>query len=176
MPVKDRDEAAAIDRADPLASFRDRFVVPDGDVLYLAGNSLGPLPRATAARVRRTMEDEWGGNLVEGWDHWVELPTAVGDRLGTQLLGARPGEVLVTDSTTVNLYKLAAAALDARPNRTAVVVDDADFPTDRYVLEGLTSSRALERRPLRELDGDVALVVLSHVHFRTSAIEDMHSV
>ncbi|MBA2372996.1 MAG: kynureninase [Chloroflexi bacterium] len=186
----DRARAAALDAADPLATFRDRFVVGDPDLVYLDGNSLGRLSLAAADRIERVVRDEWGGELTRGWDHWIDLPLRIGDRIGEGLLGARPGEVVVSDSTTVNLYKLAAAALDARPARRTIVAARDDFPTDRYVLEGLARARDLTIRWLEPdpidgptaadveaaVDDDVALVVLSHVHYRSAAIADMPAI
>src|SRR5258705_10940626 len=107
-------DPAALDAADPLASFRDRFVVADPALVYLDGNSLGRLPQATVDRLGAVIEREWGGELVRGWNHWVDEPRRVGDLLATEILGARPGEGIVSDSTTVNLYKPASAALAAR--------------------------------------------------------------
>jgi kynureninase len=127
--------AEALDAADPLAAFRERFVIDDPELVYLDGNSLGRLPRATADRLARLIREGWGGELIRGWEHWLDLPTTVGDLIGTTLLGARPGEVVVADSTTVDFYRLVSAALDARPGRRVIVTDRANFPTDRYVLE-----------------------------------------
>ena len=182
-----------LDAADPLASFRDRFVVPDPDLVYLDGNSLGRLPRETASRLGGFVADEWGGELIRGWEHWIAEPARVGDLLATAVLGARPGEVVVSDSTTVNFYKLAHAALEARPGRRVIVTDRANFPTDRYVLEGLARTRDLEIAWLDPdpvegpLPGDVAevvsahpediaLVTLSHVNYRSAAIADMAEI
>src|SRR6266540_327377 len=128
------------DAADPLAPFRDRFVIADPDLIYLDGNSLGRLPKATRERLRAAVDEEWGAELIRGWDHWIDLARRTGDILAG-VLGAAPGEVTLSDSTSVNLYKLAAAALDARPGRRVLVTDDDNFPTDRYVLEGLTAAR-----------------------------------
>ena len=182
--------AAALDATDPLAGFRDRFVARDPELIYLDGNSLGPLPRATAERLARVVADEWGGELVRAWDHWLELPGQVGDALARDILGARPGEVIVSDSTTVNLYKLAAAALDAQPGRRTILADRNDFPTDRYVLEGLAQARGLELRWLdadpvegpqpsdvaSALDEGVALLVLSLVNYRSAALADLPAI
>jgi kynureninase len=182
--------AQDLDAADPLAGFRNRFVAPDLGLIYLDGNSLGRLPRATAARIEQLVRDEWGGELVRGWDHWLELPTRVGDALAADVLGARPGEVIVCDSTTVNFYKLAVAALAARPGRRAIVTDRDNFPTDRYVLEGLARAHDVELRWLTgdpvdgpqprdvaaALDTDVAVVALSHVNYRSAAIADMAAI
>jgi kynureninase len=186
----DPERAATLDADDPLRAYRDRFVVADPDVVYLDGNSLGRLPRAAADRVRTVVEDEWGGELIRAWDHWLDMPVQVGDRLASAVLGARAGEVVVSDSTTVNFYKLAVAALDARPDRRVVVTDRANFPTDRYVLEGLARARGLEIRwidgdPVEgpqpadvaaALDDDVALVTLSLVNYRSAAIADLPAI
>ena len=141
------------DAADPLAGLRDRFVVDDP--CYLDGNSLGRLPPATGDRLAGLVRDEWGDRLVRGWDRpGSSWPAAIGDRIGAHALGAAPGEVIVSDSTSVNFYKLAAAALDARPGRDTIVTDADNFPTDRYLLEGLAAQRghdpaAAPRRPRR---------------------------
>jgi kynureninase len=187
----DRSAAEALDAADPLASFRARFVYDeDPERIYLDANSLGRLPKqaieAVAERVR-----EWGARLVTAWPDWIDEPARVGDLLAEAALGAGPGEVLMADSTTVNLYKLAGAALDARPGSGAVVADAADFPTDRYVLAGLAAARGVELRMLATdpvegpgagavaeacAAGDVALVCLSHVNYRSGALADMAAI
>jgi len=189
-PTTDRARAEALDAADPLATFRGRFVIDDPALVYLDGNSLGRLPVATAERLATLVRDGWGGDLIRGWDGWLDWPERIGDRIGTALLGARPGETIVADSTSVNLYRLAAAALDARPGRRTIVTDRDDFPTDRYVLEGLADAGG---RTIRWIDGDatlgptpdrvrvaldedVALLVLSHVNYRSAAIADMASI
>ena len=179
-----RDDAKARDRSDPLAPFRERFVIPDQTLVYLDGNSLGRLPRATLERLGDVVESEWGGRLIRGWwESWLELPVRVGDLVG-ELVGASAGQVIVADSTSVCLFKLASAALDLDPRRREIVVARDEFPTDRYVLEGLANSRGLQ---LRWLDADpvdgastasleallgprTALVVLSHVNYRSASI------
>jgi kynureninase len=182
--------AEALDAGDELASFRDRFVVHDPGLVYLDGNSLGRLPLATLARLRETADEGWGRRLVRGWDDWLELPERVGDLIGRTVVGARPGEVVVSDSTTVNLYKLAHAALEARADRHVIVTDRDNFPTDRYVLEGLARTRGLAIRWLDSdpvdgpqavdvaaaLDTDVALVSLSLVNYRSAAIADIAAI
>jgi kynureninase len=186
-------DPAPLDAADPLAAFRDRFAIGDPGLVYLDGNSLGRLPRATADRLARVVDAEWGGELIRGWDHWLDEPLRVGDRLADAVLGAEPGEVVVSDSTTINFYKLALAALEARPGRRTVVTDRANFPTDRYVLEGLARQHGLRIAWLDPdpIDGpqpsdveaalgahldDVALVTLSHVNYRSAAIADMAAI
>jgi len=192
-PVAATLDPAALDAADPLASFRDRFVIPDGDLLYLDGNSLGRPPRAALERLARVASQEWAGELIRGWDHWLDAPLRVGNLLGTELLGARHDEVVMCDSTTVNFYRLASAALDARPDRRFIVTDRANFPTDRYVLEGLARDRDreiawLDADPidgpttddvaavLRTHPDDVALVTLSHVNYRSAAIANLAGI
>jgi kynureninase len=185
-----REAAAALDARDPLREFRDRFVVAD-DVVYLDGNSLGRLSRATLERVRRTVVHEWGERLIRAWDEgWLALPVQIGDRLGAAALGARAGQVVVADSTTVCFYKLAAAALDLRPGRDQIVTDVDNFPTDRYALEGLARARGLELVFLRGepwggptpeavadlVSGRTALVTFSHVSYRSAHIADMAAI
>jgi kynureninase len=137
------EHAAELDAADPIGHLRERFLPSEDGLVYLDGNSLGMLPLATRDRLARAVTQEWGGRLVRGWHEWLDLPARVGDVLGEQLLGAAPGQVLVCDSITVNLYKVVAAALQLRPGRDVIVMDDDNFPTDRYVLEGLAAQRGL---------------------------------
>jgi kynureninase len=186
----DRSFAEELDASDPLAGFRDRFVRDDPSLIYLDGNSLGPLPLATQARIGEVVSQEWGAGLVRSWSRWIELPRQVGDLVGEHLVGAAPGQVAVCDSTTVNLYKLASAALDAQPGRNVIVTDDDNFPTDRYVLEGIAAQRGAELRMIRSdidqglaedvlrgaLDERTALVSLSHVAYRSGALADMAKI
>jgi kynureninase len=178
----DRAVAEELDTEDPLRGFRDEFVVADEDLVYVDGNSLGRLPRRTVERLREVIADEWGAGLVRSWATWIDLPVQVGDRLGRVALGADAGQVVVADSTTVNLFKLAGAAIEARPGRTTVVCDPSDFPTDRYVLDGLAQARGLTVRHLTAdqvewgVDRDVAAVVLSVVDYRTGAVADVPAV
>jgi kynureninase len=168
-----RAEAAALDASDPLAGFRERFVLGDGDRIYLDGNSLGRLPVATRDRLRAGVE-EWGERLVSGWPDWIDVPARVGDLLAEHVVGARPGEVLAGDSTTVNLYKLCAAALDLRAG--PLVIERGSFPTDRYVLEGLAAQRGVELRLVDDVASAIAgaaVVVHSHVDYRSGEIADM---
>jgi kynureninase len=187
--MTDRACAERLDAADPLAGFRDRFVLDDS-LIYLDGNSLGPLPRATQVRIAEVVTGEWGDGLVRSWRRWIELPRQVGDLIGEHLIGAAPGQVAVCDSTTVNLYKLACAALEARPGRSVIVTDQDNFPTDRYVLQGIAAQRGGELRlvtadldqglgenALREaVDGRTALVCLSHVAYRSGALADLATI
>ena len=179
-------DAGALDRNDPLARFRDEFVHEEGGPLYVDGNSLGRLPKRTEAAIAEVVE-RWGTDLVRGWHEWIELPTEVGDELAEHALGARPGEVAVTDSVTVNLYKLASAVLAARPDKRVVVTDLDNFPTDRYVLEGVADDlRFVEPDPVEGptvadveaacASGDVGLVALSHVAYRPGALADLRGI
>ena len=182
--ARSRDEAAELDAADELRAFRERFHI-DPNVVYLDGNSLGCLPGAAAARLERLVREGWGERGVRGWDEgWLDLPITVGDHLGAAALGAAPGQVVIGDSTTVCFYKLVCAALDARPRRSQIVTDLDNFPTDRYVLEGVAKARGLQ---LGWLDGDpetvasligpdTALVTFSHVSYRSARIADMARV
>jgi kynureninase len=184
----DRSYAQTLDAADQLAHFRDRFVRPNwDDLIYLNGNSLGPLPVRTQARIAELIDQDWGVGLVRSWDKWIHLPRQAGDMVGEQLVGAASGQVIVCDSVTVNLYKLAWAALDFRPGRDVIVTDDDNFPTDRYVLQGVAAQRGCELRMIHSdmddgvseeslvaaLDDRVALVELSHVAYRSGALADM---
>jgi len=169
-----RAAAVAQDEEDPLRAFRDRFVDEDPSRIYLDGNSLGRLPLATRDRLAATVA-QWGSELVSGWHDWIDAPARVGDLLAEHVLGASPGEVIAGDSTTVNLYKLCAAVLEQREG--AIVTDRGNFPTDRYVLEGLAASGGRELRlvdtPEQAARADAALVVLSHVGYRSGEIADM---
>ena len=137
----ERGDAERLDAADPLAPFRERFVLGDPETLYLDGNSLGRLPLATRQALHERI-DQWGAQLVAGWHEWIDIPQRAGDVLAEAVLGARPGEVIVADSTTVNLYKLASAVLTRREG--AIITDRGNFPTDRYVLEGLARRHGRE--------------------------------
>ncbi|TFV68422.1 kynureninase [Blastococcus sp. CT_GayMR20] len=189
-----RNAAVALDAADPLAGFRSRFAGADDDgpdrLLYLDGNSLGRMPLATPAAVRRVVEEEWATGLVGSWASWVGTATRLGDALAAGVLGARPGEVLVGDTTTVNLYKLLAAGARARPGRDVLVCSADDFPTDRYVVAGVAAERGMTVREIpadldegldptvlaAALDERVAVVVLSHVAYRSGALADLPAI
>ncbi len=177
--------------ADPLAAFRDRFVGAESDLVYFDGNSLGRPLRATADRLRDFVLDEWGGRLIRGWDErWYDLPLTLGDEIGRVCLGAAPGQVAVGDSTTVLLYKLMRAAVAARPGRSELVVDRDNFPTDRYVAEGIAAECGLTLRwievdreagvavdQVAEVVGEqTALVVLSHVAYRSAWLADAATI
>ena len=184
------EDPARLDAADPLASFRDRFAPTEPGLIYLDGNSLGRPTRAALERIA-ALGAMWSTRLIRGWDEgWIDMPLRVGDQLATGVLGAEPGTITVTDSTTVNLYRVASAALDARPGRRTIVIERSEFPTDRYIVEGLARERSLE---IRWIDGDpiegistgdvvatlgpdTALVILSAVNYRSATIADMRAV
>lgn len=180
-------DPTALDAQDPLAAHRDRFVGAETPLVYLDGNSLGRPLRATADRVREFVAEEWGGRLIRGWDErWFELPLVLGDRLGAVGLGAAPGQTAIGDSTTVLLYKLVRGAVAARPGRTEIVIDRDNFPTDRYVVEGVARECGLTVRwldvdpaggvtpeGLAEVVGErTALVVVSHVAYKSGWLLD----
>lgn len=176
-----RDALEALDRDDPLAGFRELFVLPDG-LIYLDGNSLGPLPRATPARVMDVMAWEWGQGLIRSWNTagWIDLAGRLGDKLA-RLLGAAPGSVMVADSTSVNLFKLLGAALSLRPDRRVILSEQGNFPTDLYIADGLATllDRGHELRVVASdriaaaIDDTVAVVMLTHVGYRDGAMHDM---
>lgn len=184
-------EAAVLDAADTLAHHRDAFVDAESPLIYFDGNSLGRPPRATAERLARFVTEEWGGRLIRGWDEkWMHLPFAIGDRIGALTLGAAAGQTVIGDSTTVLLYKLLRAALDTRmaadPTRTEIVVGRDDFPTDRYLVEGIAAERGaqvvwVEVDTTRGVDAELlrsavgprtAVVLLSHVSYRSGFLAD----
>ena len=179
-----REDAQHLDVRDPLAPFRERFVIVDEHRLYFDGNSLGRLPKAARDRLHRAI-DEWGERVVSGWPDWIDAPARTGDALA-EVLGALPGQVLVTDSVTVNLFKLVHALLDADPSLRVLATDGENFPTDRYVLEGIARSRGLELVLFDPADpvlgpqpADIprgGLVVLSHVGYRSGALADMAAI
>jgi kynureninase len=185
--------ASQLDAADPLARFRSRFVAADDPsvVAYLDGNSLGRPLTVTGERLAAFVAGEWGRGLIRSWDDaWMAEPVTVGDRLAEVALGAAPGQVIVADSTTVLLYKLIMAGVGARPGRDEVVIDVANFPTDRFIVDGIAADRGLSVRYLtpshaagvRPADvaaaiGDrTALVVLSHVAYRSGFLADMAAI
>ncbi|RFA11451.1 kynureninase [Subtercola boreus] len=198
------ERAGELDRADPLGRYRELFVAPgaqhdqdaeavaarpaDAIVAYLDGNSLGRPLLSTADTLSAFVRDAWGSRLIRGWDEgWLQLPTVIGDELGAAALGAAPGQTMIGDSTTVLLYKAIRAAADARPGRTEIVVDSDNFPTDRYVVEGIASERGLtvrwvETSPrlgltaelLAEAVGErTAVVVASQVAYRSGYLADV---
>jgi kynureninase len=176
------DEALALDAADPLAQCRGRFVLPEG-LIYLDGNSLGALPRGAAAAIANTVEHQWGGDLIASWNKhdWIGAPQRLGDRIAP-LIGAGAGEVLVGDSTSVNLFKLLAAALGARPGRSTILSEAGNFPSDLYIAQGLAGMsnaklRTVEANAIQAaIDADTAVVMLTHVDYRSGARHDMERV
>ena len=179
MPETTNARAKLLDAGDPLASYRERFDVPEG-VIYLDGNSLGCLPSATPARLEQVVRDEWGRDLIRSWNSagWIDLPARVGAKIAP-LIGAQPHEVIACDSTSVNLFKLISAALAMRPDRKAVLSEPGNFPTDIYMIEGLERQGLAERRLasrdslLEALDENVALLLLTHTHYKTGEVFDM---
>ncbi|MGH6943957.1 MAG: kynureninase [Geminicoccaceae bacterium] len=179
MPT--RAELEALDAADPLAHWRERFMLPEG-VVYLDGNSLGPLPQSTEELLRDVVRRQWGTDLITSWTRhgWIDLPRTVGAKIA-RLIGARPDEVIVTDSISVNLFKLVSAALALRPGRRVVLSERGNFPTDLYVVQGLAELlggrmelRLVEASELEgALDDKVALLMLSQVDYRTGRLHDM---
>jgi kynureninase len=180
-----RPDCQRLDAEDPLAALRDHFVLPAGKI-YLDGNSLGALPKATAARVAQVVQHEWGEHLIESWNtaHWIELPQRVGNKIA-QLVGAGANELVVADSTSVNLFKVLSAALtlartDA-PQRRVIVSERDNFPTDLYIAESLARERGFElvlvdapgQIEPRLAQGDVAVLMLTQVNYRTGRLHDM---
>jgi kynureninase len=195
MNVTDREYAQELDRNDPLARFKAQFVVTDPEMCYLDGNSLGRLPKATIAAVNDFMTKEWGPEVVTGWGHWVDEAQPTGDLLGAAALGASSGQVLVCDTTSVNFYQLCLAAILARPGRKTIITDAANFPTDRYILDGIAKQFGLNlvvidnedpaiathERITTEilapyLNDDVALVTLEVIQYRSGARTDIKSI
>lgn len=193
LPAQHEMTAAALDGADPLAGFRSRFIAADDPaiVAYLDGNSLGRPLRVTRDRLADFLDEGWGRRLIRGWDDgWLTDPQLLGDRIGAVLLGAAPGQIVVADSTSVLLYKLIRAAVDARPDRDEIVIDRANFPTDRFIVEGIVAERGrtvrwLHPQPdagVRVADvaaavGDrTAVVVLSHVAYRSGHLADAAAI
>lgn len=173
-----------LDRTDPLAGFRDRFAIPEG-IIYLDGNSLGVLPRGVEENVSRIIREEWGRGLISSWAGagWIDLPETAGAAIA-RLVGAEAGEVVVGDSTSVNLFKCLAAALALRPGRRVILTEDDNFPTDNYIAQGLGGLiGGYDIRyvppggdPLEMIDDTVAVVTLTHVNYRTAAVHDMAAV
>ena len=180
----DRETCLSFDRQDPLASVRDEFVLPEG-VIYLDGNSLGALPRKTLPRMTQVIAEEWGSGLIRSWNdaHWIEAPARIGDKIG-RLIGAKAGEVIVADSTSVNLFKLLSEALRVQPGRHFILTEASNFPTDLYVAQGLIdflggnhALRVVERSEIeRSLDGSVAVLMLTHVDYASGEIHDMRRI
>ena len=187
MDVTKREYALALDAADPLAKYRELFVNNDPSQCYLDGNSLGRLPKATIQAVNDFMISEWGDEVVAGWAHWIDEAQTVGDLLGRAALGAAAGQVLVCDTTSINFYQLALAAIQAQPNRKTIIIDAANFPTDRYIFQGIARQFGLKLVTIDNepgqteyeritpeilkpyLNDDVALVSLQVIQYRSGA-------
>jgi len=184
-------EARALDEGDALAAYREKFVRSEEVVAYLDGNSLGRPVAATAERLGEFVTKDWGDRLIRAWDEqWMQLPLQLGDSIGRVTLGAAAGQTVVADSTTVLLYKLARAALEARPGRTRIVADTENFPTDRYVVQGIAAELGLtvhwiEPDPTSgvtvdevraAVSDDTALVLLSHVAYKSAHIADLPTI
>jgi len=195
MKVTDREYAEELDKKDPLAHFKSQFVVGDPTMCYLDGNSLGRLPKATITAINDFMTKEWGPEVVTGWSHWVDEAQPTGDLLGEAALGAAAGQVLVCDTTSVNFYQLCLAAINARPGRKTIITDAANFPTDRYILDGIAKQFGLNlviidnedpaiathERITTEvlapyLNDDVAMVTLEVIQYRSGARTDLKSI
>jgi kynureninase len=195
MNVTDREYALELDRNDPLAHFKAEFVVSDPQMCYLDGNSLGRMPIATVESINNFLTQEWGRELVTGWGHWIDEAQPTGDLLGASALGAGPGQVLICDTTSVNFYQLCLAAIAARPGRKTIVTDTANFPTDRYILDGIAKQFGLNLVLINNedpaiatheritpevlapyLDDDVALVTLEVIQYRSGARTDIKSI
>jgi kynureninase len=195
MKVTDREYALELDKNDPLAHFKSRFVITDPEMCYLDGNSLGRLPKSTITAITDFMNKEWGPEVVTGWSHWVDEAQPTGDLLGEAALGAAAGQVLVCDTTSVNFYQLCLAAIHARPGRKTIITDAANFPTDRYILDGIAKQFGLKlviidnedpaiaqhERITTEvlapyLNEDVALVTLEVIQYRSGARTDLKSI
>jgi kynureninase len=197
----DRKTAENLDATDPLAKYKSQFVIKDPEVCYLDGNSLGRLPKATKEAINDFL-DEWGTELVDGWSRWIDEAQPTGDLLGRAALGAAPGQVLAIDTTSVNFFQLCSAAIMARPNRKKIIIDSSNFPTDRYILEGIARDRNLELITLDNdgaggpgaqaihnkkelitaealeqfLSEDVALVTLQAIHYRSGSRPNIKAI
>jgi kynureninase len=184
------DFAKQLDQQDSLASYRDQFVANDPDLIYLDGNSLGRLPKSVIERMKKAVEEEWGSDLIRGWNKgWWESPGHIGDKIGS-LLGAAEGQVVVGDQTSINLFKLATAALTLQPQKKRIITDTFNFPSDLYILQGITKLLGNQHEIIRigasdnditpdlaalesAINEDTALVTLSHVTFKSGYLYDM---
>jgi kynureninase len=196
------ESVAQLDQEDPLAKFRELFVIADPEICYLDGNSLGRLPKATIDRVNSFLTDEWGKELVDGWSHWIDQAQTAGDLLAKTALSAGPGQTLVCDTTSVNFYQLCVAAIQANPGRKKIIIDSANFPTDRYIVQGIAKQFNLELITLNSdglggpgaveieseyeeitpaalephLTDDVALLTLQAVNYRSGVKQDIKAI
>jgi kynureninase len=183
-----RSTAQALDAKDPLSKYRDEFMIADPSLCYLDGNSLGRMPNATVGVVENYLRGEWATKLVSGWTDWIDEAQSVGDLIGRASLGAAVGQMLCVDTTSINFYQLCSAAVDARSDRKTVITDTANFPTDRYILEGICKQRGLKLVVIDDDDGeefispemlaavlndDVALISLSVIQYRSGVLHDV---
>jgi len=190
-----RADAIELDENDPLKHYKNEFVITDPNTCYLDGNSLGRLPHKTVKAINDFLTQEWGPEIVTGWSHWVDEAQSVGDLIGRSALGAAAGQVLACDTTSVNFYQLAAAAIKARPSRKTIIIDAANFPTDRYIMQGLAKQFDLKLVVIENedptiaenelittevlapyLSDDVALVSLQVVQYRSGARQDIKAI
>jgi kynureninase len=195
MKVTDRAYALELDKNDPLGDYRSKFVITDPNLCYLDGNSLGRLPHATVKVVGDYLSQEWGNEVVTGWSHWIDEAQVAGDLLGRAVLGAGAEQVLVCDTTSVNFYQLCLAAISARPGRKTIITDAANFPTDRYILDGIAKSHGLNLLIIdnedpaiadnelitaelleKYMSEDVALVTFQVIQYRSGARTDIKSI
>lgn len=167
-----REHALTLDAADPLRGYRGRFRIPDQGVVYLDGNSLGMPPARTIERITEVFEHDWATGLIRSWDHWLDMPQRVGDVLAP-LIGALPGEVVVHDTTTLNVYQLVHGAIGLNPGRTVIAISEHDFPTDRYVVDGIAEAMGYTVRHGFDRLDDVAVVVRSVIDYRTAEMVDV---
>jgi len=191
--LPDQDFAGRLDRDDPLANFHSQFIIAHPGLIYLDGNSLGRLPVGTIKRMQEAVEHEWGHELVRSWgDNWWEAPIRVGEKIAS-LIGAASGQVVVTDNVSIDLFKLAAASLSLQPEKTKIVTDALNFPSDLYILQGLVRTLGNRHQIVRigspdnditpdldalaaSIDADTALVTLSHVVFKSGYLYDMAAI
>lgn len=190
-----RDDALQLDMQDGLARYRSEFLIADPELCYLDGNSLGRIPKRTIDSLQHFLVDEWGAKIVDGWADWIDEASQTGDLIGRSALGAAAGQVLACDTTSVNLYQLCSAAIKARPGRKKIITDAANFPTDRYILQGLAKDHGLELIMIdnesnglavheritpeilaKYLDDDVALVSLQVIQYRSGARSDIKAL
>jgi len=195
MAITDRQFALDLDASDPLAKYRDQFVISDPTMCYLDGNSLGRLPKQTIKIINDFLIDDWGAKVVEGWNDWIDQAQVTGDLIGRATLGAAAGQVLACDTTSVNFYQLVGAALAARPGRQTIIVDAANFPTDRYILQGIAKTHGLKLITIdnespgtaeheritpeileKYLSDDVAFVTLEVIQYRSGARTDIKAI
>lgn len=195
MDVTDRAYALELDANDQLGQYRAEFVIPDSNICYLDGNSLGRLPHKTIKVINDFLINDWGTKVVEGWNEWIEEPFTTGDLIGRATLGSAPGQVITTDTTSVNFYQLVGAALTARPGRKTIIIDEANFPTDRYILQGYAKERGLNLITINNedpviskheqitpetlekyLSDDVALVSFEVIQYRSGARNNVKAI